>query len=341
MNETDPERQAMESKVINQQSRKSKVFKLVTAVSVVAFVISIAVASAFLVHQKREHRDAMQKRDEKENSLQEQLKQVEEERAEERTKHGNQKRSLDQDVFRLQQEKDELERKLDEKVRERKESILHLIKVHEEEMGQVQAGITAKDRLIDNQRKKLEEFKRKLVDSEKRNEDIGIQHRSELAKANRQKRAVEEKLQKAEGTIATQKDENDKLAKESAQQNGRIQKLTKEVAEQTAALKELASEKLISEQAIEDAKEKHPSVFFIYGHQTRDIVNSEETIAKQVDDVMEVKGSKLQSQHRGLEWLNYVARGTRLQRGGLELLSSAIRHEEEGGGRKTKCKGGE
>lgn len=91
MEETDSEQKLMESNGVNQQSGKVKVLKLVTTLSIVAFVITIAVASGFLVHQSNQHRDLIQERDEKVTELQERLQQLEEAQAAERASHDEER----------------------------------------------------------------------------------------------------------------------------------------------------------------------------------------------------------------------------------------------------------
>ena len=71
-----------------------------TAVSVIAFVISISIASGFLVHQKNEHREAIHERDESITELNQQLVQLKEEQ-------NHRETELKEKLQQMEKERDE------------------------------------------------------------------------------------------------------------------------------------------------------------------------------------------------------------------------------------------
>ena len=99
MYNSDPE-QPMESTGIDPQNRELKRFKVMTAVLVIAFVISISIASGFLVHQKNEHRDAIHDRDESITELNQQLAQLKEEQ-------NHRETELKEQLQQMEKERDE------------------------------------------------------------------------------------------------------------------------------------------------------------------------------------------------------------------------------------------
>lgn len=103
---TDTEHQ-MESIGIHHHNRRLKKFKVITAVFVVASVISIGGAVGYLVHQKNQHRNQIQKQQEEVTKLQELLKQMKQERDEARKRHGDRRDSSRRDEGRFSQHPDQ------------------------------------------------------------------------------------------------------------------------------------------------------------------------------------------------------------------------------------------